>query len=118
VFQQSYNEERPHEALGMKPPAEVYELSPRSMPTELPEHSYGEGFEARSVRHDGSVKWDGKSVFVGEAFAGEVVGLCAVEDGLWLVHLGPLRLGILHERSRTIVPLEGGVTHVPGHGAA
>lgn len=118
VFQQSYNEERPHEALGMKPPAEVYELSPRSMPTELPEHSYGEGFEARSVRHDGSVKWDGKSVFVGDAFAGEVVGLRAVEDGLWLVHLGPLRLGILHERSRTIVPLEGGVTHVPGHGAA
>jgi len=60
------------------------------------------------------MKWDGKFVFVGEAFAGEVVGLCAVDDGLWLVHLGPLRLGILHERSRTIVPLEGGVTHVPG----
>lgn len=60
VFQQSYNEERPHEALGMKPPAEVYELSPRSMPAELVEHSYGEGFEARSVRQDGSMKWGGK----------------------------------------------------------
>lgn len=53
--------------------------------------------------------WDGKSVV-----AGEFVGLRVVEDGLWLVHLGPFRLGHLHDRSRTIVPLEGGVTHVPG----
>jgi hypothetical protein len=46
-----------------------------------------------------------------------VIGLTLVDDGRWHVHLGPLRLGVLHERSRTIVPLEGGVTHVPGHGA-
>jgi hypothetical protein len=52
--------------------------------------------------------------FVGEAFAGETVGLQACDEGLWHVQLGPLRLGILHERSRTIVPTAGGVTHVPG----
>jgi hypothetical protein len=70
------------------------------------------------VRADGSIKWDGEMVFVGEAFAGEVVGLAAIDDGLWHVHLGPLRLGVLHARSRTIVPLGASVTHVPGHGAA
>jgi putative transposase len=69
------------------------------------------------VRPDGAIKWAGDQVFVGEAFAGEVVGLSAVDDGCWHVHLGPLRLGVLHERSRTIVPLQTGVTHVPGHGA-
>lgn len=116
-FQQSYNEERPHEALAMKTPAEVYELSPRPMPAELPEHSYADGFEPRSVRRDGSIKWDGELVFVGEAFADEIVGIRVVDEGLWHVHLGPLRLGVLHGRSRTIVPLEAGVTHVPGHGA-
>lgn len=116
-FQQSYNEERPHEALAMKTPAEVYELSPRPMPAELPEHSYADGFEPRSVRRDGSIKWDGELVFVGEAFAGEIVGIRVLDEGLWHVHLGPLRLGVLHGRSRTIVPLEAGVTHVPGHGA-
>jgi hypothetical protein len=57
-------------------------------------------------------------VFVGEAFAGETVGLQAYDEGLWHVQLGSLRLGILHERSRTIVPMAGGVTHVPGHGEA
>ncbi len=115
-FQQTYNEERPHEALGMKTPAEVYELSPRNMPEQLPEHCYAPGFEPRSVRPDGSIKWDGETVFVGEAFAGEVVGLEAIHDGLSYVHLGPMRVGVLHARSRTIVPLETGVTHVPGHG--
>lgn len=117
-FQQTYNNERPHEALGMKTPAEVYELSPREMPVDPPPHSYDEGVEPRSVRPDGAIKWAGNQVFVGQAFAGEVVGLSAVDDGRWHVQLGPLRLGILHERSRTIVPLETGVTHVPGHGVA
>jgi hypothetical protein len=99
AFQQSYNDERPHEALGMKPPSEVYELSPRSMPAELAEHSYGKGFEARSVRQDGSMKWDGKFVFVGEAFAGEVVGLSAFDLG---EHLKTDQLGSLQNR-----PVEG-----------
>lgn len=51
---------------------------------------------------------------LGEAYSGEVVGLEAVDDGLWHVRLGRLRVGALHERSVTIVPLEGGVTNVPG----
>ena len=41
-FQETYNHERPHEALGMKPPGEVYELSPRPLPSSLPEHRYGD----------------------------------------------------------------------------
>jgi transposase InsO family protein len=117
-FQSSYNEERPHEGLGMRVPAEVYDLSPRKLPETLPEHQYESGIELRSVRTDGSIKWGGANVFVGEAYAGEVVGLEAVDDGLWQVRLGRLRVGTLHERSRTIVPLEGGVTHVPGHGGS
>lgn len=117
-FQQVYNDERPHEALGMKTPAEVYELSPRQLPEKPAEHSYAAGLDPRRVRPDGSIKWAGALVFVGEAFGGEVVGIEAVDDGRWYVHLGPLRLGVLHGRSRTIVPLEPSVTHVPGHTSA
>ena len=116
-FQHVYNEERPHEALAMRTPAEVYELSPRPLPLSPAEHSYRDGFECRRVRGDGAIKWGGGQVFVGEAFSGELVGIEDVDDGLWHVHLGPLRLGVLHGRSRTIVPLEAGVTHVPGHGS-
>ncbi|MCB9880767.1 MAG: transposase [Planctomycetes bacterium] len=116
-FQRVYNCDRPHEALAMKTPAEVYELSAREFVDRPPPHSYPDGFEPRSVRTDGMIKWGGKFVFVGEAFRGEVIGLREAGDGLWSVHLGPLWLGNLHERSRTIVPLENGVTYVPGHGA-
>ena len=109
-FQPVYNEQRPHEALDMRVPGELYELSPRSMPSSLPEHEYPSDFEVRSVRGDGAIKWDGNYVFVGEAMRGERVGLRPVEDGIWHVSLGPLLLGALHERSRTIVPLLFGET--------
>jgi transposase InsO family protein len=116
-FQVVYNEERPHEALDMRVPAELYDFSPRQLPAELPEHEYEEGLEVRKVRRDGSMKWDNGYVFVGEAFRGERVGLKQVDDEAYHVFLGPRRLGSLHTRSRTIVPINedrGGVTHVPG----
>jgi len=105
-FKRSYNEERPHEALAMRTPSEVYTPSERSMPISLPEHEYSDAFGVRRVRKDGSVKWDRGYVFIGEAMAGELVGLEAVDDGHWHVHLGPMRLGVLHERARTVMPLD------------
>ena len=44
-----YNEERPHEALGQKPPARVYAPSPRAMPERLPEPDYPAEGAARRV---------------------------------------------------------------------
>jgi transposase InsO family protein len=58
-FQQVYNEDRPHEALGMKTPAEIYELSPRQLPDESVDHSYPKAFDVRRVRPDGGIKWGG-----------------------------------------------------------
>jgi putative transposase len=121
-FQVIYNEERPHEGLAMRVPAELYDFSPRSMPRELPEHEYPTSSEVRRVRTDGSIRWAGEYVFVGEAMRGELVGLAKTEDEHWHLHLGPVRLGVLHERSRTVVPIveeaaEASVTHVPGHDA-
>jgi hypothetical protein len=117
-FQKTYNHARPHEALGMKPPDEVYDLSTRSLPSSVLEHQYADSLEQRSVRTEGSIKWGGGMVFVGEAFAGETVGLQACDEGLWHVQLGSLCLGILHEKSRTTLPTAGGAIHVPGHGEA
>lgn len=104
-FQTIYNEERPHEALGMQVPAEIYRSSPREMPSVLPEHKYPDEFEVRSVRSDGMIKWVGRHVFVGGAMRSERIGMQPVAGGVWHVHLGPMRLGALHERSGTVVPL-------------
>lgn len=104
-FQKIYNEERPHEALGMCVPADMYRPSRREMPFSLPEHEYPSGFEVRRVRRDGSIKWSSGYVFVGEAMAGELVGLQRGEDDHMRVHLGPMQLGVLNERVRTVLPL-------------
>jgi transposase InsO family protein len=103
-FQTTYNDERPHEALGMRVPAAVYVPSPRTMPVRLRDHEYAADFDARRVRRDGSMKWAGSYVFVGEALAHEVVGLHKVDEGVRQVYLGSMRIGVLHERSRTIAP--------------
>ena len=122
TFQRIYNQERPHEALAMRTPSELYAASSRAMPAALPEHEYPAGAEVRRVRRDGAIKWAGDYVFVGEAMRDELVGMVKADDERWHVHLGTMRLGVLHERSGTIVPLawqhdDRGVTQVPGQPA-
>ena len=36
------------------------------------------------------------TVFVGEAMARESVGIEFVDDDVWHLHLGPMRLGVVH----------------------
>jgi len=64
-FRPQYNDERPHEALAMRTPSQLYTPSPREMPIALREHEYAEGVEARRVRRDGTIKWAGGYVFIG-----------------------------------------------------
>ena len=104
-FRTCYNEERPHEALDMRTPAELYAPSDRPLRITLPDHEYPDAFEVRRVRRDGSMKWNRGYVFIGEALAGELVGVEPKDDGHWRVQLGPMQLGVLHERSRTVMPL-------------
>jgi len=96
-FRQEYNEERPHEALGMATPGSRYAPSARPFPARLPELEYPAGFALRVVEQHGDVSWRFGRFFLGEALAGETVGLEEVEEG-WRVWLGPLRLAYLDGR--------------------
>jgi len=81
-----YNEERPHEALGLATPASRYQASPRSFPEQLPEPQYHASDEKRRVRWDGSLKFRGRRFKLSQAFAGLDVALRpANTDGLWRV---------------------------------
>ena len=101
-FRIEFNEERPHEALDQQTPASLYESSPRQMPTKLPPLQYPDRFEVRYVSANGGIRWNSKWVNVSHVCAGEYVGLEEIDDGIWNLYFGPLRLGRLHERHMRI----------------
>ena len=57
AFRRVYNEERPQEALGQRPPASLYAPSPRPYPRNVASLEYGSGVEVRWVRSNGEIKW-------------------------------------------------------------
>ena len=96
-----YNHERPHETLGMRTPAEIYQPSPRRLPEKVEPWCYPAGWESRLVRGKGMISLDGRGRYIGEAFEGERVGLKASRPGIQEVYYGPLFLGELWDNETT-----------------
>jgi len=101
-FRAEFNHERPHEALAQRVPADLYQSSPRPMPRKLPPLEYPDRFEVRYVSANGGIRWNKQWVNVSTTCVGEYVGLEEIDDGVWNVYFGALRLGRLHERSMKI----------------
>ncbi len=99
AFQKEYNNERPHEALGQKAPAEFYVPSTRAYPERVPEQrGYPDAWEKRMVRKAGAMKWNGREIQINAALAGQQIGLEPVGEGLWAVYFESLQLGLFDER--------------------
>lgn len=101
-FRREYNELRPHEALELQPPVSAYQPSTRAMPSKLPALEYPDRFEVRYVSANGGIRWNCAWVNVSTVCAGEYVGLEEIDDGVWNVYFGSLRLGRLLERQMKI----------------
>ena len=107
TFREAYNEKRPHEALAMKRPAEVYMPSERAYPRELPEPDYPLHDKVKRVKLSGEVKFNGQTRFhLSIALAGEMGGLREVEEARWLVSFLDVDLGHYDERQRQFEPIE------------
>lgn len=93
-FRAEYNDERPHEAIEMKTPAQVYRPSPRPFPKKLPEVEYPAGSILRLVMGNGTIKVRTKQIYISNSLIGEQVRLDELDDGssIWF---GPLQLGKL-----------------------
>jgi putative transposase len=97
-FRREFNTERPHEALDDRTPAELYRPSPRPYPERLPEITYPGHFEWRRITHQGELRWKGRRLFLSSVFAGELLGLEEVEDGVWSVYFADQLLARLDEQ--------------------
>lgn len=100
-FVRQYNEERPHEGLGQMVPASRYQPSAREMPRKLPELEYEGHMRVKRVSPAGMIFVGGSQAYIGHLLKGECVGLDEVDDGVWQVCFGPLRLGLFDERDAT-----------------
>ena len=101
-FRQEYNWERPHEALQMKTPAELYLPNGRSYPTRLAEPEYCGEWEVRSVGPCGTMRWRNEKPFVSKVLGGELIGLEPVDDGEWKLWFFGHPLGIFDERKGVV----------------
>lgn len=102
-FRREYNEERPHEALGQRPPTVRYEPSVRRYPGRLGEVEYPGHYEVRRVRTSGQIKWRGAFLYLSQALTGELVGLEEVDDGVWSVDFGPVHLARFDQRKPELI---------------
>lgn len=99
-----YNYERPHEALGQKPPASIFTTSPRKWCGRLKSPEYSNLFEVREVSKAGQIKHKGRKVFITESLVREPVGLKENSEGVLEVFYGPIYLGKIGAENRLIKP--------------
>jgi putative transposase len=95
VWREEFNVERPHEALQGRSPIGLYRKSPRPFPAEPLRLDYGVGYYPRKVIANGSIKWNGQTIFISNALAGWEVGLRVVAQEQLEVWLNYLQIGTI-----------------------
>ena len=94
LWRNEYNHERPHEALGMKRPAEIYLNSTRLWSGTPDDIDYG-GMAVRKVQKTGTIRYEGEFITLSTALRGWSVGLSPRPDGLVEVWFAELLVGHL-----------------------
>lgn len=102
-FKRDYNYERPHQALEMKCPAEVYRKSSR-LYEGVKEITYPDCERSILVSNCGRVCLKKGKIHVSRAFANQPVGLEEVDDNIWSVHFMDYEIGYFDEFSRKFAP--------------
>ena len=104
-FVSEFNDQRPHEALLMKTPAELYQPSPRPY-TGLPELAYPFHDRELLVTACGRICMHRKKINLSTVLAGQKLGIKEVDDGIWLVSFMHYDLGYIDLEQRTLQTID------------
>lgn len=104
-FIEEYNKERPHQALQMRTPSELYTRSLRVY-AGLPDIRYPAHDATSMVTYCGRICHRGKKINFTQAMAGQAVGLKEVEEKIWLISFMEYDMGYFDEFSKKFEPLE------------
>jgi len=113
AFRAEFNRERPHEALRMKVPRELYRPSDRPYPSHLKPFVYPGHYEVRKVSSNGGVRWNAQWLWVSQILGGLYIGFEEVDHAAWDVYFGPVLLGRFFEKTGRITDSLGQVMRNP-----
>ena len=104
-FVSAFNAERPHEALHMKVPADLYH--PAARPYQgLPEIDYPMHDRDVLVTACGRICMHRKKINISTVMAGQRLGIKEVDDGIWLVTFMTYDLGYIDLEQKTLQPID------------
>ena len=103
-FIDEYNNERPHEALSMKCPADIYKPADRQYHG-LPELDYPLHDHTVTITACGRLCLQRKKINISTVFAGQTLGLREVDDSIWLVTFMHYDLGYIDLEEKTLQPV-------------
>lgn len=102
-FIEVYNHQRPHAALGMHYPGEVYTPSPRPFrhpePPQYPFHD-----RTVCVTRCGRICIGKRKINLSQVFSGQLVGIREVDEKIWLVSFLDFDLGYFDEQEGRVEP--------------
>jgi transposase InsO family protein len=105
AFVEEFNCERPHEALSMQCPGQVYTASAR-LYDGIPDPHYPFHDKTVVVTNCGRLCLYRKKINLSSSLAGQAVGIKEVDDGIWLVSFMNYDLGYIDLEEKTLQPLE------------
>ena len=100
TFVREFNTERPHEALAMKTPEQIYSPSRRPY-VGLPDVSYPLHDREVVVTACGRICMYRKRINLSYVLAGQRVGIKEVDDGIWIVSFMHYDLGYIDLEQKT-----------------
>ncbi len=92
---QYYNQERPHEALGQRVPAQLYRKSRRPYRPNSRPLRYPPTWRTGRVTASGYVRWNRRLRVIGRAFGGQRVGFKPLSPGIHEVYYVDQLIGLL-----------------------
>jgi transposase InsO family protein len=96
-WRREYNQDRPHESIGMLRPVQKYQKSPRRFSGKITPLHYPRPLKTLHVSSSGFVSWNASAIFIGEALSGSRLGLKALDNGIHEVYFADRLLGELHD---------------------
>jgi len=111
IWRAEFNEVRPHEALAMRTPAQLYVRSSRRYRGVQPP-CYPANYGVRRVSSKGCVRYMGKAVFISESLIGHDLGIRRTQRGRIAVRFYDLDIGLFDLASapfhgpRRLIPID------------